>query len=357
MTSLNESILAQYDLSTDVLSDVLNDEVGFINESRTVVRLNQPSQFVGTLAGEKYPAELTFRAGNLTSLTLIKRVRPEDGRVVYTARGAMTNVKFDIAIKDGNESVDLIDQMLSLTNASIAKSGKVYSREDFLKNISNKNMRFAPINDTPEAKDSYRGMSLFFEQQGTSEEQFELAASKFQELGGYRVEGSQRVVSQYKHDTGLPVLGFEMNRQDRSRNRAGTGFVDLLDSTMGSLLNYFKFAGLLKATEKQIASATGKNVETLNAQREAIVKEMNIFTRSLGNWGGVQPGITIQPDGTVTNNGEWYVTNVPCGRVQLGSSDSPVELDFWTNRGTSMTTASVIDTTASTDGSLEEDPF
>lgn len=350
MTVSNEDIFAAFDLSGDILSDVLTDEVGFINENRTVVKRDVPSQFVGTLAGHKFPSEVIFRDGRLTSLTLIRRQR-EDGRFIYTARGAMSNVKLDISIKDGNEKVDLIDKMVELTNASIAKSGKVYSREEFLQNISNKNMRFAAI--SPALAKDYRGMSLFFEQQGTSEEQFELAASKFVELGAVSVNSSSRVVSQYRHTDGVPVMGFEMNRQDRSLNRAGTGFLDLVDASISSLLNYFKFAGLLKATDKQISSASGKDLESLKQRREMITREINNFTRSLGNWGGVQPGVTIQPDGSVTNNGEWYTTNIPCGRVQLDGA----ELDFWTTRADKPAGASVIDTTAGVVVADGEDPF
>lgn len=354
MTASNESILAAFDLNDDVLGDVLTDEVGFINRNRTVVRKNVPSQFVGTLANLEFPAEVNLLDGKLTSLTLIKRARPDDGRVIYTARGAMTNVKLDISIKMDDVKMDLIDKMLEITNASIAKSGKSYTREEFLQNISNKNMRFAPISDTPESVEAYRGMSLFFEQQGTSEEQFHLAADTFVSLGAVESKSSDRVVAQFKHAEGIPVLGFEMNRQDRSLNRAGTGFVDLVDSTMSSLLTYFKFAGLLKAIESKSASSSGKEADDFKAKREAIIKEMNNFTRSLGNWGGVQPGVTVQPDGSVVNNGEWYTTNIPCGRVQLDGSNGPVELDFWTNRTSSSTTTSVIDTTTS---SSEDEPF
>lgn len=351
MTISNEDIFAAFDLSGDILSDVLTDEVGFINKNRTVIKKGVPSQFVGTLAGHEFPSEVIFRDGKLTSLTLIKRQR-EDGRVIFTARGAMTNVKLDISIKDGNEKIDLIDKMVELTNASIAKSGKVYSREEFLQNISNKNMRFAAI--SPALAKDYRGMSLFFEQQGTSEEQFELAASKFVELGATPVNNSSRVVAQYRHAEGVPVIGFEMNRQDRTLNRAGTGFLDLVDASISSLLNYFKFAGLLKATDKQISSASGKALEDLKARRDMIVSEINNFTRSLGNWGGVQPGVTVQPDGSVKNNGEWYTTNIPCGRIQL---DGNVELDFWTTRSDKPAGASVIDTTAGVVVADGEDPF
>lgn len=347
MTVSNEDIFAAFDLSGDILSDVLTDEVGFINKNRTVVKKDVPSQFVGTLAGHELPAEVIFRSGKLTSLTLLMRKR-EDGRAIYTARGAISNVILDIFIKDGNEKINLVDKLLDLTNASIAKTGKVYSREEFLQNVANKNMRFAPINE--ELTNEYRGMSLFFEQQGTSEEQFELAGKKFMELGGIKVNSSDRVVSQYRHEDGLSVVGFEMNRQDRSMNRAGTGFLDLVDSSVSSLLNYFRFAGLIRATDKQIASASGKTLEDLKGRREMIVREVNNFTRALGNWGGVQPGITIQPDGSVKNNGEWYVTNIPCGRVQL---EGDVELDFWTTRADKPAGTSVIDTT----GSDTEEPF
>ncbi len=354
MTVSNEDIFAAFDLSGDILSDVLTDEVGFINKNRTAVRRDVPSQFVGTLAGHEFPSEVTFREGKLTSLTLIRRQR-EDGRFVYTARGAMSNVKLDISIKEGNEKIDLIDKMVELTNASIAKSGKVYTRQEFLQNISNKNMRFAAI--SPETASNYRGMSLFFEQQGTSEEQFELAAKNFVDLGAVPVSTSTRVVSQYRHTEGVPVLGFEMNRQDRTLNRAGTGFLDLVDASISSLLNYFKFAGLLKATDRQITSASGKELESLKQRREMITKEINNFTRSLGNWGGVQPGVMIQPDGSVTNNGEWYTTNIPCGRVQLANGDDSVELDFWSTRADKPAGASVIDTTSGTVIADGEDPF
>lgn len=351
MTMSNEDILAAFDLNDDVLSDVLTDEVGFINKNRTVVRKNIPSQFIGTLAGKEFPSELIFREGRLTSLTLIKRTRVEDGRVIYTSRGSMANVKFDISIKMGDEKIDLVDKMVDITNSTIAKSGKTYTRSEFLANIANKNMRFAPINDDPEGIEAYRGMTLFFEHQGTSEEQFEIAAGLFSSLGAIQSRSSDRVVSQYKHPEGVPVVGFEMNRQNRSLNRAGTGFVDLVDSTMSSLLNYFKFAGLLRATDQQIAA--GKNVEDATARREMILTEMNNFTRLLGNWGGVQPGVTVQPDGSVQNNGRWYVTNIPCGRVQVESPHGPVELDFWTSHNVTAN-ASVIDTTST---AIETEPF
>jgi hypothetical protein len=44
MTVSNEDIFAAFDLSGDILSDVLTDEVGFINKNRTAVRRDVPSQ-------------------------------------------------------------------------------------------------------------------------------------------------------------------------------------------------------------------------------------------------------------------------------------------------------------------------
>jgi len=352
MSLSNESIFADFGLTGDLLADVLTDEVGFINRTRTVVKRDIPTQFVGTIAGQEFPAEVIFREGRLTSLTLISRKRQGDDRTIYTARGAMSNVKLDIFIKDGDTKINLVDKMVELVNVSIANSGKVYSREEFLQNLANKNMKFAAIND--EQADSYRGMSLFFEQQGTSEEQFNLAAQQFVELGAVKDDRNLRVVSQFKHSEGIPVEGFEMNRQDRTLDRANTGFVDLVDSSMSSLLNYLKFAGLVKATDKQMSVASGKGLEDLKSRRETITREINNFTRSLGNWGGVQPGVTIQPDGKVENNGEWYTTNVPCGRVQLAGG---VELDFWTTRSDTPAGNSVIDTTAGVVVADGEDPF
>jgi hypothetical protein len=354
MTVSNEAILSSFDLSGESLGELISDETVFINSNRTVVRKGVPSQFIGTLANQQIPAEVTLREGRLTTLTLIKRIRPTDNRVIYTARGAMSNVKFDISIKENDEKIDLVDKMLDLSNAFASKQ---YSREEFLSIIGNKNMRFAAINDSEEGLANYRGMSLFFEQQGTSEEQFELAASKFIELGAVKVNNSDRVVSQYRHEDGVPVVGFEMLRQDRSLNRTNTGFIDLVDSTMSSLLNYFKFATLVRATEKEIAETTGAKKTQAQARLENIVKEMNNFTRSLGNWGGVQSGFTSQPDGSLTKNGEWYTTNIPSGRVQLGSIESPVELDFWTTRSDKPAGASVIDTTAGVVVANGEEPF
>lgn len=354
MTVSNEAILAGFDLSGESLGELISDETAFINTNRTVVRRGIPSQFIGTLANQQIPAEVTLRGGNLTSLTLIKRIRPTDNRVIYTARGAMSNVKFDIFIKENDQKIDLVDKMLDLSNSFASKQ---YTREEFLSIIANKNMRFAPITDNEEGSANYRGMSLFFEQQGTSEEQFELAASQFVNLGATRVTGSDRVVSQYKHTDGVPVVGFEMLRQDRSLNRTNTGFIDLVDSTMSSLLNYFKFATLVRATQKEITDSSAAKRAQAESRLEVIVKEMNNFTRSLGNWGGVQSGFTIQPDGSLTKNGEWYTTNIPCGRVQLGDIESPVELNFWTTRSGTPAGESVIDTTPGVSVSNEEEPF
>lgn len=364
MSVSNEEILLNYGLSADDLSEVLTDKVGFLNESRTVVRKGVPSQFVGTIAGHKLPSEVKFTEGNLTSLTLVKRVRPDDGRTIYTVRGALVGVKMDISIEDEGNKLDLVDKMVEITNASLGNSGRKYSREEFLSSVANKNMRFAPLESTPEAASAYRGMSLFFEHQGTSEEQFELAASKFVELGAKPVAfDPARVVSQYKAEVGVPVAGFEMLRQDRSKSRSNTGFLDLVDSNLSTLLNYFKFAGVLRALNAQIAQAIdgGKASEAKIREMKGLIeshtREMSQFTRNVGNWGGSHPGVTVQPDGSLTNNGEWYATNIPCGRISLGDSDTPVELDFWTNRIESTTSPSVIDTTQNGSAPLEGDPF
>jgi len=82
------------------------------------------------------------------------------------------------------------------------------------------------------------------------------------------------------------------------------------------------------------------------------MREMGNFTRNVSNWGGTHPGVTIQPDGSVTNTGEWYSTNIPCGRIQLGNLEDPIELDFWTNRSESAV-PQIVDLT----GTSTEDPF
>jgi hypothetical protein len=360
MSISNEDLLLAYDLSAEDLSEVLTDKIGFINEQRTVIRKGVPSNFVGTLAGHKLPAEVNLKDASLTSLTLVKRVRPDDGRTIYTVRGAMVGVKMDISIEDDNIKMDLVDKMVDITNASLGKnSGKVYTREEFLSSIANKNMRFAPVDASNEAEIAYRGMNLFFEHQGTSQEQFELAAAKFVELGAKPVSfDTNRVVSQYKAEGGIPVVGFEMLRQDRSKSRSNTGFLDLVDANMSTLMNYFRFAGVLRALNAQLnaavenGSANEKQVRELKTKIENHTREMSNFTRGVGSWGGTHPGVTIQPDGSVTNTGEWYSTNIPCGRIQLGSSEDPIELDFWTNRSEAGTPA-VIDLT----GTSTEDPF
>ena len=150
---------------------------------------------------------------------------------------------------------------------------------------------------------------------------------------------------------------------DRPESRSNTGFLDLVDSNLSTLLNYFKFAGVLRALNAQLATAVdnGKTSEAKIREMKGLidshVREMNQFTRNVGNWGGSHPGVTVQPDGSLTNNGEWYATNIPCGRISLGDIENPIELDFWTSRIDSTPTPSVIDTTQNASVPLEGDPF
>lgn len=294
-------------------------------QNTTTVNKGETVRFTSSIADQLYEFDFTFLGGNLYRLT----------KMVNESTNAVTGVRTGYNVITGV----IRDVRCEIT---VYVDGEAYTQEEFYRHLVNAGSeRKISVEDfhNKAAAAGFRwggeDLSILFQHMGASESGIVKAFADFEAAGATRAidtiapERRKSIKDLWIHPTGVPVTSFEVSQADRSASRSGEhGFVDFLEagfeSFMRSMSLRLRSYYMTKSIEE--AQAEGKlSAESLAEMNGEARKMRRESGRWITNLGGVQERITVHEDGTMTREGIWDATQVPCGRLTL---QDPVMVPF-----------------------------
>lgn len=318
-----KNLLEQFNLSSDLFATMGDSPEAFESNSRTTtLHVGRRVPFKGSINGVEIQAFATVNEASLTRLSVIEQTSPYDASNTYKiVTGIFKPVKMTVEVVINGETMTVQQLLHNFVNASAKNE---LDEQTFLDTASKIGLKF---ND---------GMPMLFQQFGASEDGIAHAIATFKQAGAYNAlnsmtKKSDNLIEAYAHDTGVPVMSFEVGSVDRKASRTGQGFLNLVDATVeqfNRIVALRKEASILK---NEIVLQTNWSQDKI-VQSESRVKKLQEMSRQwTTNWAGAQQIIRIDAAGKKVAEEQYAAVNAPCGRFQLLIDGKKVSIDLWKN--------------------------
>lgn len=337
---MTTTLISKFGLDKDLFSAVAETPEVFETTGRTTtLHVGRRIAFKGSINGIEVPAYATLHEATLTRMSVLKQTSPNTGEEYKIVTGVFKPVKMTIEVLIDGQTMTIQE----LLRASVNEAGKsTIDEATFLSTASRIGLKFD------------EGMPMFFQQFGASEEGIKHAFAAFKDAGAVDVLDQMtkrgNIITAYAHETGIPVINFEVGSVKREQSRTKQGFLNLVDATFDQfqrITRLRKDASILKA---QLAAQTDWSQAKVKKAEDRVKVLQEMSRQWTTNWSGAQQIIKINEDGSQSPQDQYAAVNAPCGRFTMVVDNKPVSVDLWKNSAIAENN----DTVAKTSGSVAE---
>lgn len=347
------NLLEKFNLDADIFSVIGEEPEIFAGTGRTTMfQVGKRTPYNLSINGTELPGYVTVHEAALTRLSLLRQVQVSRNREYNLVTGIMKPVRMDIELIIDGESVNLIDVLHNIVQATTSKT---ITREEFIHTARRIGLSLVD------------GMPLFFQQFGASQSGFDAAVEVMKSYGATDTAKSManrgRIQEAWaiKGD-GIPVSAFELGTVDRTQSarynhdKIGQGFLNLAEAQIEQLTRIVSLRKAARVLQAQIADMPADTAQSelkaMGAQKQALTDMAGQWTT---NWAGAQRRLVKQKNGSFVEENTFDPVNAPCGRFTLETSNGPVDVDLWTNSLQANTSSRVTDDDDS--GDDDDAPF